>query len=78
MSGFDKAWSRIRETAEKIAYTTEAVSQRDAEVIILQIMQGERGDIPRPEAIEYLGRELCSLIGSYRGDGKRSTDGVTY
>lgn len=78
MTEFERVWACIRETAETLASSNKMPSLGAARNIVRRIVRDEHADRPPEDAIEYLAVELCSLVGHYRGDGTRTTQGVTY
>ena len=75
---FERVWAGIRTTAETIASTKKTPSLTAARNIVRGIIREQRAERPPDDAIEYLALELVGLVGHYRGDGGRSTRGVTY
>lgn len=78
MTQFEKVWSHIQATAEKLAFGKQNPSPWTAKQIVMRIIREERAETPPADALEYLARELRSLVGHYAGDGKRSTHGQSY
>lgn len=63
MTEGERVWTRMKNTAEKLAMLgITDIGRKRAEALIWRIVRDEQAEDPPEEALAYLAGELCSLL----------------